>query len=227
MTGNDSRKHMHNDIVDFTYLKFFDITTCCRKEISPIRVIWEFPDVNWVKVNTDGATRGCLGFSTCAGIFRGSRGEYIVSFSFFLGVQKSLYVEVMRVILAIKLAWSKDFRRIWLEYDSSLLCESFSSFNLISWSLRGRWRKCIKLCQEIEFRVSHIFREGNHYTHKLASLGLENKLDFEWYDVLPAVIKLDFLPSISFCLAWLGSVCLLFLLWVWPSTPWFCIFYFF
>ena len=69
MTGNSSRKHVRNDIVDFSYLKFFDITTRRQKEISPIQVIWEFLHINWVKVNTDGATRRCPGFSTCVGIF--------------------------------------------------------------------------------------------------------------------------------------------------------------
>jgi len=49
----------------------------------------------------------------------------------------------MGAILAIELAWSKGFRRISLEYDSSLLCQAFSSFNIIPWSLRERWRKCI------------------------------------------------------------------------------------
>jgi len=133
------------------------------------------------------------GFSARVGIFCGSRGEYIGSFSSFLGVRKSLYAEVTGAILAIELAWSKGFRRIWLACDSSLLCQSFSSFNLIPWSLRGRWRKYIKICKEIEFKVSHIFREGNHYANKLASLSLENKLELKWYDVLPAVIKLDIL----------------------------------
>jgi len=89
-----------------------------------------------VKINTDGAARGCPGFSACGAIFRGSSGEYIGSFFSFLGVQKSLYAEVMRTILAIELAWSKGFR---LESDSFLLCQPFSSFNLISWSLRGRY----------------------------------------------------------------------------------------
>jgi len=58
-------------------------------------------------------------------------------------------------------------------------------------SLRGRWRKCIKICKEIEFKVSHIFCEENHCADKLASLGLDNKLDLKWYDDLPIVIKLD------------------------------------
>ena len=132
-----------------------------------------------MKVNIDGAARGCPGFTTCAGIFRGSRSEYIGSFSSFLGVQKSLYAEVMGAILAIEIAWSKGFRRIWLECDSSHLCQAFSLFNLIPWYLRGRWRKCIKISKEIDFEVSHIFREGNYYADKLAALGLENKLDFK------------------------------------------------
>jgi len=62
-----------------------------------------------------------------------------------------------------------------------------------------RWRKCIKICKEIEFNVSHIFCEGNHCADKLASLGLENKLDFKWYDDLSAVIKLDFFSINSLC----------------------------
>jgi len=49
----------------------------------------------------------------------------------------------------------------------------------------------MRICKEIEFKVSHIFREGIHCTEKLASLGLDNKLDFKWYDVLPSVMVLD------------------------------------
>jgi len=59
---------MRNDIIDFSYLKFFCIFTHCWKEISSIQIIWEFPNVNWVKVNTNGAARGCPSFSAYAGI---------------------------------------------------------------------------------------------------------------------------------------------------------------
>jgi len=40
------------------------------------------------------------------------------------------------------------------------------------------------ICKEIEFKVSHKFREGNHCADKLVLLGLENKLELKWYDVL-------------------------------------------
>jgi len=75
----------------------------------------------------------------------------------------------MGAILAIEIVWSKDFRCIWLECDSFLLCQTFSSFNLIPWFLIGRWKKCIKIYKEIQFKVSYIFFEENHYADKLAS----------------------------------------------------------
>jgi len=84
---------MHNDIIDLSYLKFLHISMRCQKKISPIQIIWKFSHVNSVKVNTDGAARGCPSFSTCADIFRGSRVECICSFSSFLGFQKPLSLD--------------------------------------------------------------------------------------------------------------------------------------
>jgi len=42
----------------------------------------------------------------------------------------------------------------------------------------------------MDFRVSHIYREGNHCA--LANLGIENKLEFVWYSTMPPNISLDF-----------------------------------
>jgi len=51
-----------------------------------------------IKVNTYGAIRATFGFAVCGGIFKGSRGEYLCSFSALLDIQYVLYVEVMSVI---------------------------------------------------------------------------------------------------------------------------------
>jgi len=63
--------------------------------ISFTNIIWKVSFANWLKVNTDGATRGYPSLASCADIFRGSRGKYIGSFSTFLLVQISIYVEFM------------------------------------------------------------------------------------------------------------------------------------
>jgi len=48
----------------------------------------------WIKVNTNGATRGSLGLAACVAIFRNSRGEYIGSFSSFSGVQNVVMLKL-------------------------------------------------------------------------------------------------------------------------------------
>jgi len=58
---------------------------------------------------------------------RGSRGEYIDSFTSFVSIQNYLYVEIMGVILAIEISCSTGCKRVWLECDSALLCQTFSS----------------------------------------------------------------------------------------------------
>lgn len=114
------KKDKHNDITDFSILKFLDISIRPKKGSSPIPIIQSFPTVGWVKVKTDGATKGCPDPSTCVA-FRGSIGEYIGSFSSYLRVQKSLYVEVMGAILAVVLSWNSGYRKIWFKCDSTLL----------------------------------------------------------------------------------------------------------
>jgi len=65
-----------------------------------IQVLWQFPEVWWIKVNMDGATCGSPSLIACGGIFRGSLGEYIYGFSTFLGIHTSVYVEIIGVIIA-------------------------------------------------------------------------------------------------------------------------------
>jgi len=38
------------------------------------------------------------------------------------------------------------YRHLWLECDSTLVCQAFSSPQSVLWVLRGRWIKCLKSC---------------------------------------------------------------------------------
>lgn len=108
--------------------------------------------------------------------------------STFLGIQNSFYAEIVGAILAIK---HYGFTRLWLKINSSLLCQAFSSSDLISLLIRGRWRNCLKISKMIDFKVTHISREENECVDKRANLRLDNKLDFAWYDTLLACIIVD------------------------------------
>lgn len=69
-------------------------------------------------------------------------------------------------------------------------------------------QKCLKICEGMNFKVSHISRAGNH----CANLGVENKLDFIGYSMLPP------------CISW---ECVILLTWVWCGPPCFCNLFFY
>jgi len=107
-----------------------------------------------------------------------SPSEYVEGFSSFLGVQSSLVAEFIGAIIALKEAQKFGYRHLSMECDSSLVCPTFSSKSLVPWSLHNRWNKGLFFCKGIDFKISHIFRKGNHYANKLVSLGLLNRLEF-------------------------------------------------
>jgi len=99
-----------------------------------------------------------LVFVACGGIFKVSRGEYVGNFSTFFGIQHTLYVELMVFILAIRYALLKDFQKLWLECDFSLLCQVFGLDHMIPWTLKGKQCKCLQISATMDFRVMSLGR---------------------------------------------------------------------
>jgi ribonuclease HI len=58
------------------------------------QVNWNMAPTFWVKCNTDGASRGYPGTSSCGGIFRDHLGTFPGAFSANIGVATSLYAEI-------------------------------------------------------------------------------------------------------------------------------------
>ena len=100
--GNSSKRSMRNDMFNFNVLKFFDINTRSGKVLHPLPVRWEFPSPDWVRINTDGATRGSPSLAACGGIFRGSMKDFIGGFSAFLDIHIALVVEFYEIIHVTK-----------------------------------------------------------------------------------------------------------------------------
>lgn len=101
----------------------------------------------------------------------------------------------MYAILAIKTSWASGYKRVWLECDSSLICQVFSSSETTLWNLKGKWRKCMKSCDAIEFKISPFYYERNNSANKLVNFGIDTILDFKWLNSLPHVISLEFLHN--------------------------------
>ncbi|WVZ23313.1 hypothetical protein V8G54_001857 [Vigna mungo] len=57
----------------------------------------------------------------CGGTFRDKNASVVGCFFSYVGVHNALYVEVVRVILAMEVAFSKGWTNIWIEHDSQLV----------------------------------------------------------------------------------------------------------
>ncbi|MCI42534.1 ribonuclease H protein, partial [Trifolium medium] len=70
--------------------------------------------------------------------------------------------------------------------------------------LKIRWKNCLVKASQMNFLISHIYREGNHCADKLASLGLAVN-EYTWWSSPPICIREELtknrlgLPSYRFC----------------------------
>jgi ribonuclease HI len=167
-------------------MKRFNVNIHHPKSIRLKEVIWQPPLVHWVKCNTDGAST--LISSACGGIFRDSNAEFLCGFAENTGTSSAFIAELCGAMNAIELAASKNWRNLWLELDSTLVVKAFKSAMLVPWSLRNRWQNCLSLTQNMNFIVSHVFREGNSCADGLANVGLSLDRLTIWNEI-PLVIK--------------------------------------
>ena len=175
-------------ILDRQLLVSLGISPNSCKAPSIVPVLWHPPPFSWVKVNTDGLAKGNPGPAACGGVFRDSAGYFLGGFSLSLGHRTSFYAELHAVILAIELAHARGWQNLWLESDSSSVISCFASGSFSPpWSLQTRWNNCTLHLQNMVFRCSHIFREGNVVADKLANLGLLSS-SLVWHSTPPIEI---------------------------------------
>ncbi|KAJ0027643.1 hypothetical protein Pint_36567 [Pistacia integerrima] len=150
---------------------------------STVRVVlWKVPPLLWVKVNTDGLSKGSPGLSACGGVFRSNSGEFLGGFLINLGFEFAYYAELMAVLIAIEIAYSKGWWQLWIESDALTVVQVIQT----RWldprhRLIDRWIECLRLMNSMIIDCSHIYREENRVADALANLGLEYS-DCQWWD---------------------------------------------
>lgn len=129
----------------------------------------------WIKVNTDGAAKGSPGHAGGGAIFRDKIGAVLGCFAEYYGVTDSFSAELFAAMSAIYIAVEKGWSKIWMECDSTLVVQAYSNPDIVSWRTRTKWMNCVKLASTLDFRISHVCREGNHCVDKSATFGATSK----------------------------------------------------
>jgi ribonuclease HI len=173
---------MRNCMDDLLILRRFGLRG--RPSKAPVikSVVWSPPAPGWIKVNTDGAAIGSPGVGGCGGIFRNCRAFVKGCFAIPLGQVFAFEAELLAASLAINFAWKYGWHRIWLESDSSYVVQLLSSRSeMVPWRVRQAWQRCIFQISQMDFQVSHIFREGNQVADMLSKHALELQADSWWF----------------------------------------------
>ncbi|KAK2410659.1 hypothetical protein QL285_046012 [Trifolium repens] len=148
-------------MTDFLVLKAFNVNINPPKAPVIKEVIWMPPIPFWTKCNTDGAALGCPDQASCAGVFRNNLALFWGCFTLNIGQATAFQAELLGVMQAIKIAHLKGWWNLWLETDSMMATLAFKDSSMIHWHFRNRWFNCMVLLKDMNFIITHIYREGN------------------------------------------------------------------
>jgi len=105
-----------------------------------------------------------------------------------LGPSSAIIAEFCAAMIAIEVAFEKGWRKLWLETDSRIVMLTFSSSFLVLWCIRNRWANCLFKTRQMDFIVSHIYRDENTCSDILANFGLTAPEPL-WWDESPSNIR--------------------------------------
>lgn len=109
------------------------------KSPSILEVVYHPPMQSWIKCNTNGASNGNPGMSSCGGIFINHEATCISYFAEPFGNSTSYLAELCGAMIAIKIASENNWRNLLLETYSSLVVNAFKSLAHLHWQVINRW----------------------------------------------------------------------------------------
>ncbi|XP_042502492.1 uncharacterized protein LOC122079820 [Macadamia integrifolia] len=149
---------------------------CCRKlglmgQGIPDRPIldvhWCKPQVNWVKLNFDGSSIGNPGLQGIGRVFRDCLRRVLGSYKIFMGVTGVFHAEMEGLMEGLIHARDLGFNQLWVEPDSSSVV-MWVQQRKIPWFAAQQWAFLKPYLDGINWKISHIFREGNSIVDFLA-----------------------------------------------------------
>ncbi|XP_057785445.1 uncharacterized protein LOC131002988 [Salvia miltiorrhiza] len=153
---------MSNDWTDYLTIRAVGVKSRCAPPPDYISVHWWPPDINWMKVNTDGSATGAPGLIAAGGVFRDHTATVCGCFHIKGGSGFALEAELLAVVTAIAIARCRGWNRLWLEADSTYVVNLLMRRSLdVPWRFMACWKATLKRLTEMDFRISHIYREGN------------------------------------------------------------------
>lgn len=148
---------------------------------------WIPPTGAWVKLNSDGASKGNPWESATGGILQDCNSKFLGALAEYLGIQTSMSAEANAIWLGLSLAKSLGCRLLWIEADSLLLVNILNDLVDVPWSISYIVLDTKNAIMNFEAcRITHINMEENGFADMMANWGLPvgpvcNSLMFQSY----------------------------------------------
>ncbi|KAL0442005.1 UNVERIFIED_CONTAM: putative ribonuclease H protein [Sesamum radiatum] len=132
-------------------------------------------DRGWFKLNTDGVSKGNPGVAGAGGIIRNHLGQTVLAFQEHLGLISNTATELKAIYRGVKLCIDSNIRKIWVETDANVALKLISSPSQGPWHFQNLLQQIRNLLSQTEFKISHIFREGNQVADYFANQAFFNQ----------------------------------------------------
>ncbi|KAG7591719.1 Ribonuclease H-like superfamily [Arabidopsis thaliana x Arabidopsis arenosa] len=152
-------------------------------------ISWKKPVDGWVKLNTDGASRGNPGLAAAGGVLRQGDGSWYGGFSLNVGICSAPLAELWGVYYGLYIAWERKITRLELEVDSGLVVGFLTAGISDSHPLSFLVRLCYGfLSRDWIVCISHVYREANRLADGLANYAFSLPLGFHAFTVCPELV---------------------------------------
>lgn len=180
---------MQHKPLDRIIRKKFNISPHLNKIPKIIEVYWLPPHHQWVKLNTDGLSKGNSGVAAIGGIFRNFKGYVLGCYSQNIGHKSSFDAEMQAFITGVEFTKNKGWNIVWFELDSKAIIDCIMNPNYSPpRSLATQWFNCKAILSQMRFYCSHTYREANAAADLLSNIGLSYPR-LQWWDSHPPALS--------------------------------------
>lgn len=152
-------------------------------------ITWKKPRDGWIKLSTDGASHVNPGPATAGGVLRGEKGEWLGGFALKIGICSAPLAKLWGVYYRLVIAWEKRFRRVKVKVDSKLVVRFLQAGISDIHPLFFLVRICHGfISRDWLVRVTHVYREANHFADGLANYAFSLDLRFLSLDSCPECV---------------------------------------
>jgi len=143
-------------------------------------VRWIPPPINWVKCNTDGASRGNPGPSSAAFCIRDYSGSLVVAKGFKIHNTSNLVAEARAIREGLFFCKEHLLSHVIIETNSMAMVQILEGGWNVPWSVTLEVNSINCLRRSLSARVQHTFREGNTLADYFANLVFDFAGDYHF-----------------------------------------------